>query len=707
MKISILLPYKENFSPNYAGAVSLFVKDTILRSTYYKNISVYGNTNYKKKLLPNYINLSLDKKFYQSGSKIYVDKFLDYEINNKSNLIEVHNRPNYVKFLREKINTKIFLYFHNDPLTMSGSITISDRLYLLENTHKLIFNSNWSKERFFVGMKNKIINFNNISVVHQSAERTSINLKKKQNIISFIGKLNKAKGYDLFGSAIVKILNKHQDWKAIVLGDEPREKLIFKHNNLKILGFKNHDYVLNILKKVSISVVCSRWDEPFGRTSLEAASRGCAIIISNRGGLPETTNDALVLNNLSEKEIFKKIDYLIKNKQIRQKYQKNNLINFKLTHDFVADILDKLRIEIFNISNLFNVKINKDSKFKILHITNFNDRHNGRLHYNTGRRLNNGFIRLGHNVLTISDRDIISKGKKINDIKGIKSFNKKVIDTYKNFKPNIIIMGHADGLNLKTIEQLKEMDENLKFSQWFLDPISKMGPDFIKNRNRILHKSSLLDSNFLTTDPKSLSFKIKNSYFMPNPCDQSFEILENYNQNCQNDIFFAMSHGVHRGELKKGKIDDREIFINRLRNKCSKVKFDIYGMNNVQPIWGNDFLSKISNSKMALNLSRGKPIKYYSSDRIAQLLGNGLLTFIDKRTMFKDFLDDNEIIFYKNLEDLSDKILRYKKDDKKRRMIAKNGKKAYFNYFNSNIVADFILSKTFNYKSKFKFVWSK
>ena len=28
MKISILLPYKENFSPVYAGAVSLFVKDT-------------------------------------------------------------------------------------------------------------------------------------------------------------------------------------------------------------------------------------------------------------------------------------------------------------------------------------------------------------------------------------------------------------------------------------------------------------------------------------------------------------------------------------------------------------------------------------------------------------------------------------------------------------------------------------------------------
>ena len=29
MKISILLPYKENFSPSYAGAVSIFLKDTI------------------------------------------------------------------------------------------------------------------------------------------------------------------------------------------------------------------------------------------------------------------------------------------------------------------------------------------------------------------------------------------------------------------------------------------------------------------------------------------------------------------------------------------------------------------------------------------------------------------------------------------------------------------------------------------------------
>jgi len=41
MKISILLPYKENFSPNYAGAVSLFVKDTSKISKYKKYIYIW------------------------------------------------------------------------------------------------------------------------------------------------------------------------------------------------------------------------------------------------------------------------------------------------------------------------------------------------------------------------------------------------------------------------------------------------------------------------------------------------------------------------------------------------------------------------------------------------------------------------------------------------------------------------------------------
>ena len=83
MKISVLLPYKENFSENYAGAVSLFVKDTVKNSKYFKTTYVYGNTSYKKTFLKNYINVDLKKSFFQSSSKEYVKRFIDVEKKSK------------------------------------------------------------------------------------------------------------------------------------------------------------------------------------------------------------------------------------------------------------------------------------------------------------------------------------------------------------------------------------------------------------------------------------------------------------------------------------------------------------------------------------------------------------------------------------------------------------------------------------------------
>ena len=84
---------------------------------------------------------------------------------------------------------------------------------------------------------------------------------------------------------------------------------------------------------------------------------------------------------------------------------------------------------------------------------------------------------------------------------------------------------------------------------------------------------------------------------------------------------------------------------------------------------------------MGLNLSRGKPIKYYSSDRIVQLVGNGLLTFIDKNTFLNDFFSSKEMIFYNNIEDLSYKLNKYKKDKKAGKKIAKQGREKQLKYF--------------------------
>ena len=383
------------------------------------------------------------------------------------------------------------------------------------------------------------------------------------------------------------------------------------------------------------------------------------------------------------------------------KKQKENYKGFFLTHKYVASLVDDIRN-----SQLNNFHFHKKKhSLKILHITNFNNRFDGRLHYNTGKRLNNGFIRNGHNVLAISDRDLISNNKSLKDLKGTKFLQESTINNIKNFKPDLVILGHADSVNIETIDYIKS--NNIKIAQWFLDPVGKNTPDHIKNKNRLIDKSNYVDASFLTTDPKVLNFNSRNTYFIPNPTDESFETLNNYEKDTKYDLFFAMSHGVHRGILKKGKFDNREIFLKKLIKNNKNINFDFYGINNREPIWGNEFINKISQSSMGLNLSRGKPVRYYSSDRIAQLMGNGLLTFIDAKTYYNDFFSNKELVTYNNLTDLCYLLQKYKKDKKQRKLIAKNGKIKYMKYFNSNIVSKYIVERTMDNKINKDYLWLK
>ncbi len=708
MKVSILLPYKENFSPEYPGAVSLFVYETSKISKFKKLITVFGNTDYKKKFDLKYININTKKNVFYSQTKDYVSKFIRLERKINSSIIEVHNRPSYIHILNSEISNKIFtLYFHNDPLSMDGSKTIKERKELLKICYKIIFNSSWSKKRFLEGLENKFINSNKLLIFYQSAKKADISIiKKKKKWITFVGKLNKAKGYDIFAKSIKVILQKHKDWRAKIIGDEKREKIILNHKNAEILGFKKHSEVLDIFKKTSITVACSRWEEPFGRTSLEASANGCAVIITNKGGLPETVTDAKILKTLNSENLIKILNLLIKNESLRNKLQKLSIKNFYLTHSFVSNQIDNYRSEKLNFNKNINLKVKRKS-LRILHVTNFNERLDGRLFFNTGRRINNGFIRLGHSVLGFSDRDIQKYYRSISDFKGSKILNDKLKKTCYNYKPDLVVIGHADLISRQQIQELKQDNPNTKFCQWFLDPLNKNGPDFSRNKKRILDKIDLMDSTFMTTSPSVLSFlpRNNNTYFIPNPSDHSFETLNNFNKSCSVDVFFALSHGVHRGILKSGKTDDRVIFLKNLQKKTSDVKFDIYGIDKVQPIWADHYFKTISNAKMGLNLSRGEAIKYYSSDRITQIVGNGLVCLIDEKTKYRDYFENNEMVFYKNENDLSEKILKISRDEKLRRSIGKKGKIKYMKYFNSTNVAEFIVNKTLDLKDKKKFYW--
>ena len=341
MKISILLPYKENFTPHYAGAVSLFLNDTIKLSKYKKNIQVYGNTSFKKKLLPNYTNINFSKLLFRSSSKIYVKKFLQNEKIEKSTLIEVHNRPDYINSIHE-INDNIVLYFHNNPLDMKSSKSVKERINVYNKTKKIIFNSNWTLRKFTKGL-NKKYNTDKLEVINQSTSKKIINFKNKKKIILFVGRLNSSKGYDLFGKAIISVLNNNPDWKAIVIGDEPRQNHIFEHKNLKILGFQKYNTVTKWFVKSDISVVCSRWDEPFGRTALEASSAGCAVIITDKGGLSEASPKAMKIKSLTVKNIENSIEKLIKNESLKKSLQKRIYKHFYLTNNYISKKIDRYR----------------------------------------------------------------------------------------------------------------------------------------------------------------------------------------------------------------------------------------------------------------------------------------------------------------------------------------------------------------------------
>ena len=247
------------------------------------------------------------------------------------------------------------------------------------------------------------------------------------------------------------------------------------------------------------------------------------------------------------------------------------------------------------------------------------------------------------------------------------------------------------------MDEFKKINKNLIISQWNEDPIMPSLKDSQMNIKKISFFHKYADHNFITTDPqifKKQNNKLKNLHFLFIPVDKNIECYDVHKLKPVNDLFYAMSHGVNRAILKKGKSDNRINFLNELINKINGINYDFYGFENKEPIWGDDFYKALVNSKMGLNLSRGLPTKYYSSNRIASLMGNGILTFIDEKTQLGDFFNKKEIIFYKNINDLADKINFYKKNDTLRKKIASNGKKKYFELFNEKIMTKYIIKKS-------------
>ncbi len=693
MKIATILPYKENYTYSKAQAAAIWVSDFYKYSKYKDQTFIFGNTTTKDFLTKNYINIQINnlKTKFTSTTKEYCNNFIKKTKNKNFDIIEIHNRPEVFNLLKDRINSKFVLYFHNDPLSMYGSKNSSERLKLLVNLDKIVFISKWVQERFFIDLDKKLSD--KTEVIYHSIHRIK-KRNKKENRITFVGKLNTSKGYDIYKDAITKILNEFKNWKGYSIGDEDRKRPIINHVNHHELGFLKHEKVLDFLSKSEIAVVPSRWEEPFGRTALESSSRACATIISNRGGLPETTDHCVILKKLNSDELYKQIKRLIKDEKFRKKIQIGGFKNVKhlvKENSILIDLMRESLLQNFSLNYLRN-------KLRIINIYNTGQKNYHRLYnISLGKKFTNGFIRNGHDVLEISDRDFVRQSRNIFQIKNPDKFQEYLINTFKNYNPDLIFFGHTQNIKKDTINELKNLNSHVILSQWNEDPVMKSLSYSKQNLQNITNYSNIVDHNFITTDPSILKNQINNTdnfHFFFVPVDKNIECFNVSKKHPIKDLFYAMSHGVNRATLKRGKSDSRIHFLNSLIKKLDNIDYDFYGFQNKEPIWGNDFYKALNNSKMGLNLSRGLPTKYYTSNRIASLMGNGLLTFIDKKTQLDDMFNKNEVIMYRNINDLTDKINFYKKNDHLRKKIASAGRKKYFKLFNELNIAKYIVDKS-------------
>ena len=689
---AIILPYKENYCNINFGAVSIWVKDFINANKINKDIIFCRKINEAKYFTKNVNPIHVHGKVYTNLRYI---KNIDLELNKRNiHTVEVHNRPEYAFYLiKNNPNLKVNLIFHNDPTSIRYSTKIEHREFILNKCNKVIFISKWVKKKFFEGLSYD--HKNNVEIIYHFINPIK-KFPKKNKTIVFCGKLNTSKGFHIFCNSVIKILIKYPDWNAVVYGNEQREIFDFKHKRLKISNWIDHKNILKAYEKASISVVNPTWEEPFGRTALESASRGCAVITSLSGGLSETFNNNLILKKNNVSELTKNIENLIKNKKLLQEIQKENFNNIIHTPNKTINKLNLLRE--FNVKKLFKTKNN----FKILHISNFGQKNSHRLfNLSIAKKLSNGFIRNGHDVIDFDYRIITNR-----------FFNKvmideKIIEICSNYQPDLVLFGHNNILKRSTLEYLKKIIK-CKFAIWYEDHVISGDPNFRNNLDLLEKNHDLIDEYFITTSPDIIKTKIPifKLNFLPIPVDRNIEDNDFSEIKKTNDVFFALSHGVNYGKLKDNTFDKRSIFIKKLILKSNhEINFQIIGLYNEQPKWNYEFNNLLKFSKMALNLSRGGPSKYSSSNRIASLMGNGILPLINENVQYQDFFDNDEILTYKNENDLISKLLIIKDNEKKLIIRSKRAKKSYFAYFENIIVTDSIINKIFYTKRNFKYIW--
>ena len=339
-------------------------------------------------------------------------------------------------------------------------------------------------------------------------------------------------------------------------------------------------------------------------------------------------------------------------------------------------------------------------QLRLLVVDNFQIRRYGAGREGQGYRFMCGGVRNNWRVMSFSERDITRYLAPFGFMRniGAKMMNKRFVKTCVNYRPDLVLIGHCDYLRNSTLEKVRSLLPDVKLVHINVDPIWQE-----HTVNQIRERMHSCDAIFVTTAGENLKEWTTGRNivgFLPNMCDETMEWEDVSSSDAIiYDLFFA-------GHDCPG--DERIELVRELdRLVSSKIRFGLFGTCGRAAIAGSDYERALLSSAMALSLNRREGWKWYSSDRLAHLMGRGILAFISSKSGYQTFFKDGEeAVFFDSAADLADKALRYAADPNARRAIAAAGRKRYHELFNAARILNYIADTVYGEASASEYEWA-
>lgn len=337
---------------------------------------------------------------------------------------------------------------------------------------------------------------------------------------------------------------------------------------------------------------------------------------------------------------------------------------------------------------------------RIIHVDNHQQRKYGHTRVSWAIKLYTGLIRAGHNVLAFSDRDVAAfeAPLRIRDLASRKKINRRLLQTVEAFEPDLVIFGHCDLIDNETFAEIRRMRPQTVIAACNNDPL------FVpRNSDNIAKRCEIADAMFVSTGPEDLKRyegKRASLWHMPNPVDPSVEDADcSARTDLEVDLLFCSKAQAH---TERGKL------VQYLKEKLPQdLKFCTPGMYNQPTLWGRDYDRILANSKMGLNLNRQEGYQWYSSARIAQMAGNGLLVFTHAAAHFDDFMPEETLAYFDSEESLLQRVRDFHADDAMRQHWAGRCREFFHREINNTLNAQYIVETAMKLPYSHEYVWVK